>query len=119
MVLSSPPSSDSDNTSSHRSANVLSPAIIRLKGLLRQICRITTSDGRIFIGTFAGTDQPLNVLLINTEEYRPGSDEIPEGRYVGQVVIPWKLVVKVEIEGQAAGGANGMQQSQAFNEMYF
>ncbi|KAG5335032.1 hypothetical protein C0989_002425 [Termitomyces sp. Mn162] len=74
------------------------PAITRLKHLLRQLLRVTISDGRIFLGTFAGTDQPLNLLLINTEEFRLGIDEDPNGRYVGQVVIPWRLVVKVEGE---------------------
>ncbi|GLB36670.1 putative LSM domain containing protein [Lyophyllum shimeji] len=75
-----------------------SPAITRLKALLRQIVRVTVTDGRIFIGTFAGTDQPLNILLVNTEEYRLGLEENPDGRYIGQVVIPWKRVVKVEAE---------------------
>lgn len=76
-----------------------SPALFRLKRLLRQILRITINDGRVFIGTFAGTDQPLNLLLLNTEEYNMGPDANPDGRYVGQVLIPWRLVVKVEGEG--------------------
>ena len=67
----------------------------RLKALLRRVVRLTISDGRIFLGNFAGTDKPLNLLLINAEEYRVG---LEEGRYVGQVVIPWRLIVKVEAE---------------------
>lgn len=74
------------------------PELARLESLFRQILRVTVSDGRIFIGTFAGTDQPLNILLMNSEEYRVGSGENMDGRYVGQIVIPWKLIVKVEGE---------------------
>lgn len=66
--------------------------------LLRSVLRITITDGRIFIGTFAGTDQPLNVLLVNAEEYRVGLNECADGRYVGQVLIPWKFVVSVEAQ---------------------
>lgn len=70
----------------------------RLKALLRQLLRVTVSDGRIFLGTFAGTDQPLNLLLVNAEEFRQDAEENFNSRYVGQIVIPWKLVVKVEGE---------------------
>jgi len=35
-------------------------------------------------------------LLINTEEFRLGPEGTQIGRYVGQVLIPWKLVVKAE-----------------------
>ncbi|KAI8983246.1 hypothetical protein BD414DRAFT_490362 [Trametes punicea] len=72
----------------------------RLKGMLKQTLRITVTDGRIFIGTFAGTDKQLNILLINTDEYRVGPDAGPDGgdgRYVGQVMTPWRLVVRVEL----------------------
>ncbi|KAG6874169.1 hypothetical protein C0995_005587 [Termitomyces sp. Mi166 len=72
------------------------PALIRLKALLRQPLRVTVSDGRIFLGTFAGIDQPLNLLLVNAEEFR--TEENHSGRYVGQVVIAWRFVVKVEEE---------------------
>ncbi|TEB26326.1 hypothetical protein FA13DRAFT_1576845, partial [Coprinellus micaceus] len=67
----------------------------RLQSFLRQPLRISIGDGRIFLGTFAGTDKPLNLLLANAEEYRIGVTEV-EGRYVGQVLIPWRLVTKVE-----------------------
>jgi small nuclear ribonucleoprotein (snRNP)-like protein len=78
------------------------PAVERLKELLCQNLRVTVTDGRIFIGSFAGTDQPLNILLLNTDEFRLGPDENPDGRYVGQILIPWKLVVKAEV--QSSGG---------------
>ncbi|KAF7306272.1 Sm domain-containing protein [Mycena indigotica] len=74
-------------------------AVSRLHSLLTRLLRITTTDGRVFIGSFAGTDKPLNIILLNTDEFRvnPGLDDNPDGRYVGQVLIPWKLVVKVEV----------------------
>ncbi|KAK7052351.1 N-alpha-acetyltransferase 38-A, NatC auxiliary subunit [Favolaschia claudopus] len=79
-----------------------SSAVHRLDGLLCQNLRVTVKDGRIFIGSFAGTDQPLNILLLNADEFRLGPDEDPDGRYVGQVLIPWKLVVKVEAQNSSA-----------------
>ncbi|KIM81696.1 hypothetical protein PILCRDRAFT_821042 [Piloderma croceum F 1598] len=93
---SSPPSSAVSSPSAHRNT----PSTIRLKALLRETLRITVVDGRIFLGTFVGTDSLLNVLLINTEEFRLGPEENWNGRFVGQVLIPWKLVVKVEALGQ-------------------
>jgi small nuclear ribonucleoprotein (snRNP)-like protein len=75
-------------------------SIIHLKGLLRETIRITITDGRIFLGTFVGTDSLLNILLINTEEFRLDPEENRTGRFVGQVLIPWKLTVKVEASGK-------------------
>jgi len=46
------------------------PAIVKLQSLLRQFIRISIFDGRIFIGTFTGTDKLLNIILTNAEEYR-------------------------------------------------
>lgn len=46
------------------------PAIIKLQSLLHQFIRVSISDSRIFIGTFAGTDKLLNIILTNAEEYR-------------------------------------------------
>jgi small nuclear ribonucleoprotein (snRNP)-like protein len=73
-----------------------STAVVHLQSQLRQTLRISVSDGRVFVGTFAGTDQLLNIILINTEEYRSGQGESPNGRYVGQVMVPWKLIWRVE-----------------------
>src|SRR5215471_8299855 len=73
-------------------------SIVKIKALLRQIVRITVLDGRIFLGTFVGMDQPLNIILINTEEFRQGCGGSPVGRYVGQVMIPWRLVTKAEVK---------------------
>ena len=72
----------------------------RLTNLLRQILRITIRDGRIYLGTFAGMDKPLNILLVNAEEYRVRQNGIG-GRFVGQVLVPWHLVVKVESQSYA------------------
>ncbi|KAF8876480.1 hypothetical protein BD779DRAFT_1560311 [Infundibulicybe gibba] len=75
-------------------------ALYHLKSFLRRLVRVTVLDGRIFIGSFAGTDKPLNILLINSEEYRlDGSNNGGDGRYVGQVLVPWRFVVKVEAQG--------------------
>jgi len=85
--------------------------ILRLKNLLRAVVRVTITDSRIFIGTFIGTDQPLNIVLINTEEFRHGLDDedgVSSGRYVGQVMIPWRLVVKVEASGQLGQDDGGL-----------
>ncbi|KAG6825457.1 hypothetical protein H0H92_003646, partial [Tricholoma furcatifolium] len=82
------------------------PALTRLQALLRQVLRVTVTDGRIFLGTFAGTDQPLNLLLVNAEEYRLGPEENPDGRYVGQIVIPWRLIVSVEAEKPKEGSSS-------------
>lgn len=92
------------------------PTLDCLKHLLRQTLRVTISDTRIFIGSFAGTDQALNIILINTEEYYLGLEESSNGRYVGQVVIPWRLVTKVEGENRED---DKHQQLQPISEMYF
>ncbi|KAJ7596736.1 hypothetical protein C8J56DRAFT_850342, partial [Mycena floridula] len=76
-----------------------STALDNLKALLRETVRVSIQDGRIFIGAFFGTDKPLNIILVDAEEYRVGPGENAEGRYVGQIMIPWRLVVKVEAMG--------------------
>nr|GAT43966.1 predicted protein [Mycena chlorophos] len=83
------------------SASSSTSAIARLQDLLTRMLRVTTTEGRVFIGSFAGTDKPLNILLLNCDEYRisPGPDDNPDGRYVGQILVPWRLVVKVEMHG--------------------
>ncbi|KIK66069.1 hypothetical protein GYMLUDRAFT_38544 [Collybiopsis luxurians FD-317 M1] len=96
-----------------------SSPIEKLRGLLSSTLRITVSDGRIFLGSFIGTDQPMNILLTDTEEYRiepvpgdgnqiqkeQGEEEergtelgITNGRFVGQVLIPWKIIRKIEVQ---------------------
>jgi hypothetical protein len=50
----------------------------------------------VFVGTFAGADQLLNVILVNAEEYCMDQGANPNGRYVGQIMVPWRLIGKVE-----------------------
>lgn len=70
IIMSSPPVLRLGQTSPPLPSIPDTPAITKLKSLLRQFIRVTTSDGRIFIGTFAGTDKLLNIILTNAEEYR-------------------------------------------------
>ncbi|KAI0960901.1 hypothetical protein AcV7_000152 [Taiwanofungus camphoratus] len=95
-------------------------SIQNLKSLLRQTLRITIDDHRIFLGTFVGTDKQLNILLVNTEEFRIGSDYIdgdPHGRYVGQIMVPWRLVNKVEVS-EGAGPVSGIREDDDDESMY-
>ncbi|KAI0358818.1 hypothetical protein OH77DRAFT_1109654 [Trametes cingulata] len=82
----------------------------RLQAMLKQTLRVAVTDGRVFVGTFAGTDKQLNILLISADEYRLGPNAGPDGldgRYVGQVMIPWRLVVRVEKRmGDSSQGQN-------------
>lgn len=75
-------------------------AIAVVRELLKETLRIVTSDNRVFIGTFVGTDQLLNILLVNTDEYILESDT-PTGRYVGQVMVPWRLIIQIEAHCQS------------------
>ncbi|KAF5361661.1 hypothetical protein D9758_007321 [Tetrapyrgos nigripes] len=75
-----------------------SDPIRALHSLLRSTLRITVTDGRIFLGAFVGTDKPMNILLTETEEFRLGPGENPNGRFVGQVMIPWKMITKIEAQ---------------------
>jgi small nuclear ribonucleoprotein (snRNP)-like protein len=75
-----------------------------LESLLRETLRILLSDGRIIIGTFVGTDKAMNILLVNTDEFRLGPGENPNGRFVGQVLVPWKFVQKVEVRATYGAG---------------
>lgn len=85
-------------------------AIQNLKSILRGIIRIITNDSRAFIGTFVGTDKSLNILLLNTEEFRLDADANPAGRYVGQVMIPWRLIKDIGL--QVAGEGDEMSYSE-------
>lgn len=78
-------------------------AIQNLKSILRGTLRIITDDSRAFIGTFVGTDKSLNILLLNTEEFRLGEDANPAGRFVGQVMIPWRLIKDIGLQVASEG----------------
>jgi N-alpha-acetyltransferase 38, NatC auxiliary subunit len=79
------------------------PALAAFRRLLRRSIRLTSVDGRVFLGTLIGTDKALNVLLIGTHEFRPsappGTPHMEGGRFVGQIMVPWRRVAKVELEG--------------------
>ncbi|TFK71237.1 hypothetical protein BDN72DRAFT_838012, partial [Pluteus cervinus] len=113
----SPPASPPKSRIGFELESVVPPgsAVRAITSLLRVLLRVTITDGRVFLGTFAGTDQPMNILLLNTEEYQmsfPSSGSTlseselellasekearSDGRYVGQILIPWRMVVKVE-----------------------
>ncbi|KAI0042202.1 hypothetical protein FA95DRAFT_1500376 [Auriscalpium vulgare] len=81
------------------------PSIELLKSILRSTLRIAIADGRVFLGTFVGTDKALNILLVNADEFRLGPGENPGGRYVGQLMVPWRLVKSIEM--QADGVSDG------------
>jgi len=80
-------------------------AIQNLNSILRGTLRIIIDDNRAFIGTFVGTDKSLNILLLNTEEFRLGADANPAGRYVGQVMIPWRLIRSIGLQVAGEGDA--------------
>ncbi|KAI0005288.1 hypothetical protein BJV74DRAFT_880543 [Russula compacta] len=82
-------------------------AIRNLKSILRGSLRILTNDDRTFVGTFVGTDKNLNILLMNTEEFRLGTGENDAGRYVGQVMVPWHLIqnIGLQVTSDANAGA--------------
>ena len=84
-------------------------AIRNLKSILRGTLRVIINDNRAFIGTFVGTDKSLNILLLNTEEFRLDNGESTTGRYVGQVMIPWRII-------QSIGLQVGETHAQAFPE---
>ncbi|PWI73317.1 LSM domain-containing protein [Purpureocillium lilacinum] len=87
-----------------------------LQSLLNKNLRITTTDGRLFWGSFKCTDPDSNVVLAHTYEYRQPSDErvrrhlaeeAAEGttvaldmtsRYLGLIVVPGHHIAKMELE---------------------
>lgn len=92
-------------------------AIQNLKSILRGTLRIITGDSRAFIGTFVGTDKSLNIILLNTEEFRLGADANPTGRYVGQVMIPWRLIRSIGL--QVAGEGDALSYSEQVRGLSF
>ncbi|KAI6128696.1 hypothetical protein EDD16DRAFT_1547619 [Pisolithus croceorrhizus] len=72
-----------------------SPAIAAVRALLSRTLRVVTNDNRVLLGTFVGTDQLLNLLLVNTEEFLLEPRLNAGGRYVGQVLVPWRMVKQV------------------------
>ncbi len=79
-------------------SNISFRALAMLRSTLNQFYRITIQDGRIFIGCFVCIDKGKNMVLANTEEFLPGAADKTKGRFVGLVMIPWRWVVKAEVE---------------------
>lgn len=77
-------------------------ALTTVKDYLQRTLRICILDNRVFLGTFVCMDKQLNIILTNTEEYRLG--ESSQGRFVGMVMVPWKQVTKVEVQGSGVQG---------------
>ena len=70
-------------------------AVERLSSLMGYTWRISIQDKRIFLGTLVCTDKEKNIILTNADEYRRGE---VGGRYVGMIMIPWRWIVKAEVE---------------------
>ncbi|ATY58707.1 LSM domain protein [Cordyceps militaris CM01] len=86
-----------------------------LSSLLNQNLAVTATDGRLFWGQFKCTDAESNIVLAQTYEYRPPSEEMRAqaatqamgaasvtldmtSRYLGLVVVPGHRITKVEVE---------------------
>ncbi|KAL2200024.1 hypothetical protein P885DRAFT_58212 [Corynascus similis CBS 632.67] len=93
-----------------------------LRSLINKNFRVTTTDSRMFWGTFKCTDPESNIVLQHTYEYRHptaqqvanaasataqgGGDQESEtklkvdmtSRYLGLVVIPGKYITRIEVE---------------------
>ncbi|KAJ3043803.1 hypothetical protein HDV00_004211 [Rhizophlyctis rosea] len=70
------------------------PDVAKLRTYLSRKCRITASDGRVFVGHFMCIDKGRNIILSGTEE----SNKFGEKRFLGLVMIPGKHLVKAEME---------------------
>ena len=89
-----------------------SEAIGNLNNIIRATLRIITDDNRAFVCTFVGTDKSLNILLLNTEEFCLGTGDNTAGRYVGRVMIPWRIIQNIGLEvGEATTLAHPEQVS--------
>ncbi|KAK1755053.1 hypothetical protein QBC47DRAFT_382615 [Echria macrotheca] len=94
-----------------------------LYSLINKNVRITTTDSRMFRGSFKCTDSEANIALKHTYEYRhpppPKPEDVAAGttikqdmtsRFLGLVVVPGQHIVKIEVEeftSQMGGGGGG------------
>ncbi|EED95042.1 predicted protein, partial [Thalassiosira pseudonana CCMP1335] len=93
--------------------------------LLRYIehrLRVSLSDGRTIIGTFLAFDKHLNLVLVDTEEFRTlrssnsksngGAgraaivEERQEKRSLGLIILRGENVVSIAVEGPPPPGVN-------------
>jgi small nuclear ribonucleoprotein (snRNP)-like protein len=80
-------------------AEASSAAVSRLKQHLDAFLRVTLTDGRILIGTFACFDKQRNILLNDAREFRaPLADDQPRSRSernLGIVLVPRRWITAV------------------------
>ncbi|KAK0734404.1 hypothetical protein B0T26DRAFT_688348 [Lasiosphaeria miniovina] len=89
-----------------------------LRSLLNKNLRVTTTDSRMFMGSFKCTDTESNIVLQDTYEYRQPSlqalqKQVEEAvgaaaaatikadmtsRFLGLVVVPGNHIVKMELD---------------------
>lgn len=99
--------------------STLAGATNYLTSLLNRTLHIHIDDGRLFVGQLQCTDHERNIILAMTHEYRsPSAVDVQlaaqrhesEGqkgnvkvdmrkRFVGLVVVPGRVIQKVEVEG--------------------
>jgi N-alpha-acetyltransferase 38, NatC auxiliary subunit len=96
MNLSSLPTHSSSYSSSSSSA------IPDLRSTLGAPYRLSTTDDRVFLGTFACIDKEKNLVLVNADEWRFEQGAWRE-RYVGMIMVPWEMVRGVECMLGAGG----------------
>ncbi|DAZ94332.1 TPA: hypothetical protein N0F65_012135 [Lagenidium giganteum] len=79
----------------------------RAMQMLNRWVRVKVSDGRVVIGRFHCFDQHQNVILTETQEFRPASDapedeeraivDRAQGRHLGMTLVPGKHIVQIKI----------------------
>ena len=70
--------------------------VAQLRGMLNKRLRVKVTDGRILTGQFHCFDNLRNIMLAETQE--SASEEDPDSRHLGLVLIPWKWVVSCHLE---------------------
>ncbi|KAK3996126.1 hypothetical protein QBC44DRAFT_318199 [Cladorrhinum sp. PSN332] len=113
-----------------------------LETLLNKNLRITTTDSRMFYGSFKCTDPESNIILQHVYEYRPptqqqiaaaaaaqsasgstGAGNLKldmTSRYLGLIVVPGHHIVKIEVEefaSQLRGAVERRRREQEAREL--
>ncbi|KAF8536633.1 hypothetical protein BDD12DRAFT_279415 [Trichophaea hybrida] len=91
----------------------------QLQAYINKTLRVTTTDGRFFVGDLKCTDRDRNLILASTSEYRypPVQEREQEGegsgkvrvdlknRFIGLVVVPGNVITKIEVEERGTSNA--------------